>query len=97
MYKRQGTIRVSVNQASLWQLELNSSTDLTCATEADTLAYTGASCAIDRQVTAQLHFTRYMTDPATDGGSLELYVYERQSPKAGSGAADRVDRLTLGP
>jgi hypothetical protein len=93
----QGTIRVSVNQASLWQLELNSSTDLTCATEADTLAYTGASCAIDRQVTAQLHFTRYMTDPATDGGSLELYVYERQSTATGSGAADRVDRLMIGP
>jgi hypothetical protein len=93
----QGTIRVSVNQASLWQLELNLSTDLTCATVADTLAYTGASCAIDRQVTAQLHFTRYVSDPATDGGSLELYVYERQSATAGSGAADRVDRLTLGP
>ena len=38
-----------------------------------------------------------MSDRATDGGSLELYVYERQSSTAGSGAADRVDRLTLGP
>jgi len=37
-----------------------------------------------------------MSDRATDGGSLELYVYERQSSTAGSGAADRVDRLTLG-
>ena len=91
----QGTIRVSVNQASLWQLELGLSPDLTWATEADTLAYTGARCAIDRQVTAQLHFTRYVSAPATDGGSLELYVYERQSPQ--TGAADRVDRLTLGP
>jgi len=91
----QGTIRISVNQASLWDLELNSSADLICATEADTLAYTGASCALDRQVTAQLHFNRYVNSPATDGGSFELYVYERQSPQ--TGAADRVDRLTLGP
>jgi len=93
----QGNIRVTVNQATLWQLELNLSIDLVCATQADTLSYTGASCAVDRQVTAQLHFTRTMGDPATDGGNLELYVYERQSSTAGSGAADRVDRLTLGP
>ena len=93
----QGSIRVSVNQASLWQLELNASTELTCASEAATLAYRGASCATDRQVTAQLHFSRTMNSPATDGGSLELYVYERQSTSAGSGAADRVDRLILGP
>jgi hypothetical protein len=38
-----------------------------------------------------------MSDRATDGGSLELYVYERQNSTAGSGAADRVGRLTLGP
>ena len=91
----QGNVRVTVNQASLWQLDLNLSTDLTCATQADTLAYPGARCAIERQVTAQLHFTRYLSDRATDGGSLELYVYGRQSPQ--TGAADRVDRLTLGP
>jgi hypothetical protein len=96
----QGTIRVSVNQASLWELDLSHYTDLTCATEADTLPYTGASCATDRQLTAQLRFTRYATDPAMDGGSLDFYVYERQSqnsPNAGSGVADRMDRLTLGP
>ena len=84
-----------MNQASLWQLELNASTDLTC--EAATLAYSGASCATERQVTAQLHFTRTMNNPATDGGSLEFYVYEWQSTASGSGAADRVDRLILGP
>ena len=93
----QGNVRVTLNQASLWQLQLGLYTDLTCATTADALPYTGASCATDRQVTAQLHFNRYPSDQATDGGGLDLYVYERQSPKAGTGEADRVDRLTLGP
>jgi hypothetical protein len=93
----QGTIRISLNQASLWQLELGLYADLICAAEADVLPYAGASCAVDQRVTAQLHFTRYATGQTADGGSLEIYVYQRQSPTAGSGAADRVDRLTLGP
>ncbi len=96
----QGSVRISFGPAGLQELGLTFSTDLACATEADTLPYTGASCATDRQVTAQLRFTRYATDQATDGGGLDLYIYERQSPNspnAGSGAADRADRLTLGP
>ena len=93
----QGNVRVTLNQASLWQLQLGLYTDLTCATTADALPYTGANCATDRLVTAQLHFNHYLTDQATDGGGLDLYVYERQSPKAGTGEADRLDRLTLGP
>jgi hypothetical protein len=38
-----------------------------------------------------------MNSQTTDGGSLDLYVYERQGTTASSGAADRVDHLTLGP
>jgi len=96
----QGNVYVRVNQASLWELALVLYSDLTCATEADPLPYTGASCATDREVTAQLNFTRYPSGQATDAGGLDFYVYERQSqrsPTAGSGVADRVDRLTLGP
>jgi len=92
-----GSVRVSVNQSSLRDLQLNLSTDLVCASEADTLPYAGASCAIDGQVTAQLHFNHYTDDRAMDAGSLELYVFERQNPSPGIGGADRVDSLILGP
>ena len=93
----QDTIRISVNQASLWQLELNANIDLPCASEAAPLAYNGASCATDRQVTAQFHFSRTMNSPTTDGGSLARYVFERQSTTASSGEADCVDLLILSP
>jgi len=92
-----GTVRINVSQTTLWDQQLNMSTDLVCATEAEALPYTGASCATTRKVTAQLHLNRYMTDASADGGSLELYVYQRQSPQAGAAAADRVERLTLVP
>jgi hypothetical protein len=92
-----GSVRVSVNQGTLWNLELNLSTDLACATQADVLPYTSASCTTASKVTAQLHFNRYPNGLSADGGSLELYVYDRQSATAGTGAADRVDRLTLAP
>lgn len=88
---------ITINQASLWEQQLSLSVDLDCATETDTLPYTGASCAISRRVTAQIHFTRYTTGSVTDGGSLEFYVYDRQSSHASPGAADRVDRLILAP
>jgi hypothetical protein len=91
-----GSIRATASQGGLLDLQLTLTTDLLCATEAETLSYAGADCATDSKVTAQMLFNHYVATPASDGGSLELYVYQRQSA-APAGAADRVDRLTLGP
>ena len=92
-----GNIRITINQARVWEQQLSLSVNLDCETETGMLPYAGASCAIARRVTAQLHLTRYTTGSVTDGGNLELYVYDRQSSQASSGAADRVDRLILAP
>jgi hypothetical protein len=89
-------IRALVNQGTLLELQLVQSSDLACASTADTLAYTGADCATVSKVTAQMIFTRHPSNPTSDGGSIEFYVYNRQSAAA-PGAADRVDRLVLGP
>jgi hypothetical protein len=86
-------VRATLNQGSVSELQLLLSTDLVCESEADTLAYALADCATVSKVTAQLIYTR-RGDP-TDGGRLELYVYDRQNP--GTGGANRVDRLELDP
>jgi hypothetical protein len=92
----QGTVRVTLNQEGIWQEEVNASLDLPCATYTARLPYTGANCATDAKVTAQIHLTRNLVGQAREGGDLCLYIYERQNPEAG-GAADRVDCLSLTP
>ena len=89
-----GTMRASVHDNGLTQLDLWLSTDLQCQSEGDTLPYRSADCASVAQVTAQLGFNEYLDNTAPDGGRLELYVRERDS-SAAPGAADRVDRLEL--
>jgi hypothetical protein len=90
-----GDVRASVNQGSLWELQLSFSTNLLCASATDTLAYAGADCATDKEVIPQLIFRRSAIKPVSDGGSLEFYVYQRQSTS--DGAADRMDRLVFAP
>jgi hypothetical protein len=90
-----GTVRATVAQGSLSELQLWLSTDLVCQSATDTLPYASVDCATVQQVTAQLGFNRYAS-AAADGGQLELHVLLRQS-SASPGAADRVDRLQLSP
>jgi hypothetical protein len=73
-------------QSGLSELQLWLSTDLVCASEHDTLAYTGASCATASKITAQLSYTRRVDGLSADGGRLEIF-----------GAPDGVVRLELGP
>ena len=87
----QGTVRVTLNQASLRELDLVLYTDLTCATEADTLSYTGASCATDRRVTAQLNFNRYLvTRPRTAAASSSPCTNGKASEAPTPAAAWRI-------
>jgi len=90
-----GSIRANVSQGSLMDLQLGLSKDLVCASTTDTLAYAGANCATAAKVSASLIYNRYYTSATPAGGSIELYVYNRQS--ATPGTADAVDRLLLGP
>jgi len=90
-----GNIRATTIQGSLTQLQLWLSTDLTCASTADTLSYAAADCATVSKVTAQLGVNRYPTNPTSNGGHLEFYVYDRQSNK--TGAADKMDSFVVGP
>jgi len=90
-----GDIRVTLNQGSLWELQLSFSDNLLCASATDLLPYTGADCATDKEVIPQLIFTRSAIKPVSDGGSLDFYVYRRQSTN--DGAADHVERLVFAP
>jgi hypothetical protein len=89
-----GTVRATVTDTALSQLQLWSSNDLVCRSETDTLPYRSADCTAVQKVTAQLGLNQYSTSPQTDGGRLELYVYLRAST-ASPGAADQVDRIEL--
>jgi hypothetical protein len=90
-----GTVRASVADAGLSELQLGLSTDLLCQSSTDALAYASVDCADVQGVTAQLLFNRYFGSPVADGGRLELYVYQRGSSMPGP--ANWVDRLELGP
>jgi hypothetical protein len=91
-----GTVRVTVSATDLSQMQLGLSTDLSCASQTDTLPYHSADCATAQSVTAQLLYNQYTGSPDQDGGQLELYVYLRNT-SAPPGAADRVDTLRLSP
>jgi hypothetical protein len=90
-----GSIRANVSQGSLTDLQLVLSTDLVCASTTDTLAYAAANCATVAKVSATMIYNRYYSSATPASGSLELYVYNRQT--ATPGTADAVERLLLGP
>jgi hypothetical protein len=76
------------------ELQLWSSTDLSCASQTDILAYAQADCATISRVTAQLAVDRSQINPTSNRSRLDLYIYDRQSSQPS--LADRVDAF-VGP
>lgn len=77
-------------------VDLELSTDLPCASEADTLPYNAVDCGSTESMTAQLSISYFPGDnpPYTAGELLDLYVRLRDST-APPGAFERVDQLRL--
>lgn len=90
-----GNIRASANQDGLLALQLWLSTELTCNSTADSLAYAPADCAKVGRVTAQLGVNRYPINPSANSTGLNLYIYDRASES--SAVANKVDSFRVGP
>lgn len=90
-----GNVRATIAQGSLSDLQLALSTDLTCSSTLDVLAYAVADCAKVNKVTAQLMVNRYRANPSANLTRVDFYLYDR--PGASSGAAGKVDTFVAGP
>lgn len=87
-----GELRAVLTAEGLRELQFTSSATLPCAGAATLAPYPAADCAEVATVEVSLVGTHYPTEPDTDGGLFEAYIFLRESAAA-PGAADSVSSL----